>query len=96
MVAKANSGALSTGPWNAIDTDAVDTDRSQAGTLPRLLAARRESPTGCEQRSTCCTLPVIAIALWLWGHLVFVLVLSGSAPEPPEISAGDDTSSKLK
>lgn len=37
-VAKANSGALSTGLWNAIDTDAVDTDRSQAGTLPQLLA----------------------------------------------------------
>lgn len=38
VVAKANSGTLSTGLWNAIDTDAVDTDRSQAGTLPRLLA----------------------------------------------------------
>lgn len=38
VVAKANSGALSTGPWNAIDTDAVDADRSQAGTLPQLLA----------------------------------------------------------
>lgn len=40
VVAKANSGALSTGLWNAIDTDAVDTDRSQAGTLPQLLAMR--------------------------------------------------------
>lgn len=40
VVAKANSGPLSTGLWNAIDTDAVDTDRSQAGTLPQLLAVR--------------------------------------------------------
>lgn len=38
VVVKANGGALSTGLRNAIDTDAVDTDRSQAGTLPPLLA----------------------------------------------------------
>ena len=30
VVAKANSGTLSTGQWNAIDTDAADADRSQA------------------------------------------------------------------
>lgn len=51
VVAKANSGALSTGLWNAIDTDAVDTDRSQAGTLPQLLAmrsagSRKRAPLG--------------------------------------------------
>lgn len=51
VVAKANSGALSTGPWNAIDTDAVDADRSQAGTLPQLLAvwsaaAKKRAPLG--------------------------------------------------
>lgn len=40
MVAKANCGTLSTGLWNAIDTDAVDTDTSQAGTPPQLLAMR--------------------------------------------------------
>lgn len=71
MVAKANSSTLSTGLWNAIDTDAVDTDRSQAGTLPQLLAVRSagswKGPTGCEQRSTCCTLPVIAILHTLRG-----------------------------
>lgn len=66
VVAKANSGALSTWLWNAIDTDAgVDTDKSQAGTQPQLLAARsagsQMDPTGCERRPTCCTLPVIAI-----------------------------------
>lgn len=74
VVAKANSGALSTALWNAIDTDAVDTDRSQAGTVPQLLAVRscwqsKKGPTGCEQRSTCCTLPVIAVPLRLLGPL---------------------------
>lgn len=39
VVAKANSGAPSTAPWNAIDTDAVDAVRSQRGTPPQLLAA---------------------------------------------------------
>lgn len=40
VVAKANSSALSTGLWNAIDTDAVDTARLQAGTFPQFLAVR--------------------------------------------------------
>lgn len=94
VVAKANSGTLSTGLWNAIDTDAVDTDRSQAGTLPQLLALKsagsRKGPTGCEQRSTCCTLPVIAI---LQAHFMFLLVLSESTLDPKN-AVPDDMSSK--
>lgn len=40
VMAKANSSTLSTGLWNAIDTDAVDTARSHAGTLPQLSTVR--------------------------------------------------------
>lgn len=71
MVAKANSGARSTEVWNAIDTDAVDADRSQAGRLPQLLAVRRagsqKGPAGCKQGPTSGTLPVIRMVLKLSG-----------------------------
>lgn len=76
MVAKANSGTLSTGLWNAIDTDAVDTDRSQAGTLPRLLAERsvgslKRAPLGANSTLPAARFPVIAIPLRLQGPLHF-------------------------
>ena len=69
VVVKANSGALSTGLRNAIDTDAVDTDRSQAGTLPPLLAgtsagSRKKGPHWWQ---TCCEFPVVATLLRLKG-----------------------------
>lgn len=55
--------------------------------------AVEKGPTGCEQCSTCCTLPVIAILLRLWGHFMFLL--SESTLEP-ENAVPDDMSSKLK
>ncbi len=58
--------------------------------------AVEKGPTGCEQRSTCCTLPVIAILLRLWARFMFLLVLSESTPGPRKNAAPDGTSSKTE
>lgn len=46
-----------------------------------------KDPTGSEQYTTYCTLPVIALQLRLCDHIMFLLLLSESTSDPADIRA---------
>lgn len=100
VVAKANSGALSTGLWNAIDTDAVDTDRSQAGTLPQLLAVRsagsRKGPHWVRTALYLLHASCYCDTAQTLGPLCVSFSLERKHTGPPKNTAPDGMSSKLE